>query len=438
MPINNSLNRQYLKNKEMFTSNVSINKNNNDELNQYFNNHIERNKSITDFWKLRYDQNKENERLYLIKRQNLTEVKMLIDKSVKLFNKARQNVYDYEKSLKIEENKNMIKSENKKKREKAIMDKEKMEEEMNLVTKRNNERDFNKAYIEQLKLEEKKEQKILEHQNELMKSQKDWEMKNFEHKDKVENLYRMKHELIIKEYLDTLKKDIIRNRKLNQIREEFDIKNKIEDERRDRYLINFKHISHQVENLIGKKFEKRQKHISDFVQIQKKLKSDDINIKKQKRIEKMQKNEYMRQLNEQQKSERRKKLIEQFEINEEKVKKRKDIKEKIHEDKKQINHIKFDSVLANFMEIKNLLLYKNLIKVKKMQEKDREIEEKIKRRKLSAVLKLERQNELKVKKDLMINNVKKIMDERKEHKLEDVYKRVFSDEEMKFVNDSIV
>ena len=53
-------------------------------------------------WKLRYDQNKENERLYLIKRQNLTEVKMLIDKSVKLFNKARQNVYDYEKSLKIE------------------------------------------------------------------------------------------------------------------------------------------------------------------------------------------------------------------------------------------------------------------------------------------------------------------------------------------------
>ena len=63
---------------------------------EYFSNFIEKNKSITDYWKLRYDKNRENERFYLIQKQNLAEVKNLIDQSVKLYNSARYNLYgDY-------------------------------------------------------------------------------------------------------------------------------------------------------------------------------------------------------------------------------------------------------------------------------------------------------------------------------------------------------
>ena len=49
---------------------------------------------MTDYWKLRYDKNKENERFYLIQKQNLAEVKNLIDQTVKLYNKARKNLFD--------------------------------------------------------------------------------------------------------------------------------------------------------------------------------------------------------------------------------------------------------------------------------------------------------------------------------------------------------
>ena len=72
--------------------NFSYDYNNNNE-NEYFNTYIEKNKFMTDYWKLRYNKKKENERFYLIKKQNLAEVKNLIDQTVKLYNKSRKNLY---------------------------------------------------------------------------------------------------------------------------------------------------------------------------------------------------------------------------------------------------------------------------------------------------------------------------------------------------------
>ena len=71
---------------------------------------------MTDYWKLRYDQSKENEIFYLVQKQNLSEVKNLIDLTVKLYNKARHNNYD--DYIKREDEKNKIKFENQKKRDK--------------------------------------------------------------------------------------------------------------------------------------------------------------------------------------------------------------------------------------------------------------------------------------------------------------------------------
>ena len=70
-------------------------------------------------------------------------------------------------------------------------------------------------------------------------------------------------------------------------------------------------------------------------------------------------------------------LREQFEINDEKVRLRKNLIEKKNEDKKLINDIKFGAVVANFAEIKNMLNHKNMKKMQKMKTKEKEIEEKI-------------------------------------------------------------
>ena len=413
--------------------NLSYNYKRNDS-DQYFSNYVDKNKSLTDYWKLRYDQSKENERFYLIQKQNLSEVKNLIDLTVKLYNKARHNNYD--DYIKREEEKNKIKFENQKKRDKEYYNREMMDKEINLMDKKNKEKQFRIIYLNQRKIDEEKEQKIIDEQNDLMRKQREWEIKNFEHMNKVENIYQKKHNLVIDEYFDILKKDIKRKKKFNIIKDNFDFKNKIENERRDLYLANFKNKKKEMEKDMRNKYQKRHKHISEFAKEQKDIKNNLIKSQQKERDEQVEKNIFLKQINEDMKKERRDRLLEQFEINEEKVERRKKLNLKKNEDMKFNNYMKHDAISANYLEQKNILIYNNLLKMNKMNNKNKEIEEKIKRRQLSAKLKMEKDNVLKVKREQMIDHVNKILDERKEHKIEDVYKRIFTNEEMKLLGEN--
>ena len=413
--------------------NLSYNYKRNDS-DQYFSNYVDKNKSLTDYWKLRYDQSKENERFYLIQKQNLSEVKNLIDLTVKLYNKARHNNYD--DYIKREEEKNKIKFENQKKRDKEYYNREMMDKEINLMDKKNKEKQFRIIYLNQRKIDEEKEQKIIDEQNDLMRKQREWEIKNFEHMNKVENIYQKKHNLVIDEYFDILKKDIKRKKKFNIIKDNFDFKNKIENERRDLYLANFKNKKKEMEKDMRNKYQKRHKHISEFAKEQKDIKNNLIKSQQKERDEQVEKNIFLKQINEDMKKERRDRLLEQFEINEEKVERRKNLNVKKNEDMKFNNYMKHDAISANYLEQKNILIYNNLLKMNKMNNKNKEIEEKIKRRQLSAKLKMEKDNVLKVKREQMIDHVNKILDERKEHKIEDVYKRIFTNEEMKLLGEN--
>ena len=75
-------------------------------------------------------------------------------------------------------------------------------------------------------------------------------------------------------------------------------------------------------------------------------------------------------------------------------------------------------------------------KLENMKNKNLEIEEKTKRRQMSAKLRIQRDNILRNKKELMIKHVNQILDERKEHNIEDVYKRIFTDEEMNLLKEN--
>ena len=408
---------------------------NNDFVNdstQYYSNYVLKNKSMTDYWRLRYDKIKEDEQLYLIQKQNLAEVKNLIDETVKLYNKASYNNYD--DYIKREEKKNILKYEYQRKKDSELYKKEMMDKELDIIDRKKKEKDFKKVYLKKRLLDEEKEKNYLNEQTNRIRKNKEWENKKKEHIDKVENIYQKKHSSVISEYIDILKKDMERNKILEKRKEEFDHKKQIENEKRDRCLMNFKNINKENENNMRYRFSKKYNHINEFVEEQKEIRNNLIENKKKEREEKEKRNFMLKNINENIKREKQKRLLEQFEINEENVRRRKNINEKLYEDKKYKNYIKYDSITSKYMEQKNILIYQNLLKLKEMREKDLLIKEKIKKRQSSAKLKMNRDNSLIVKKREMINHVMKILDERKEHKIEDVYKRVFSPQEMKLLN----
>jgi hypothetical protein len=403
--------------------------------NIYYNNYVEKNKSMTDYWKFRYDKSRENERFYLIEKQNLAEIKNLINASVKLYNGARHYNYEYEKNLKKEEEKNKIRYEAKKMKDKEFYEKEMMDKEIDIVDKKNKEKQFRKLCNFQRKVEKAKERKYHDEVNELMKKQREWEIKNFEHLEKVENLYQKKHSSIINEYFDILKKDIKRKKKMNLIKTNFAFKKRIENERREKVFTDYKNHKKIIEKSLRDKFENRQRHIREFAEGQKEIKNNIIKSQRKERDDKVEKNMFLKQLNEDYKTEKRNRLLEQFEINEQKVDMRKDINKKMNEERKFNNCRRHDTISANYIEKNNMLIYKNLLKINNMKNKNKEIEEKIKRRQLSAKLRMNRDNTLKVKREQMINHVNQILDERKEHNVEDVYRRIFTKSEMKLLGE---
>ena len=309
-----------------------------------------------------------------------------------------------------------------------------IDKELDIIDRKRKEKDFKKVYLKKRILDEEKEKKYLNEEEKKLRKNEEWENKKKEYLDKVENIYQKKHDSVINEYIGILKKDIERNKIFEKRKEEFEHKKKLENERRDRCLINYKNINKDFEDNMRYRFNKRYNHINEFVEEQKEIRNNIIKNKKKEREEKEERNFILKKLNENAKRDRQKRLLEQFEINEENVIKRRNLNEKLHEDKKYKNYIKYDSITSKYIEQKNILIYQNLLKLKEMREKDLLIKEKIKKRESSAKLRMDRDNSLIVKKREMINHVMKILDERKEHKIEDVYKRVFSPQEMKLLN----
>ena len=136
-------------------------------------------KNLTDFWSFRYDKEKEDEQIYFLKKQNLSQIKNLIDKTLTLREKGKFK--NHLKYVKKEEEKSILQKEYFIQRDKAIKEHEKYEKQLDEAIKNKKEKDFIKDCIQQRKNEEMKEKKIKEFQEKLFERQKEWESKNFEH-----------------------------------------------------------------------------------------------------------------------------------------------------------------------------------------------------------------------------------------------------------------
>ena len=95
-----------------------------------------------------------------------------------------------------------------------------------------------------------------------------------------------------------------------------------------------------------------------------------VNVRMVITEEKMLSNIYKRMINKNKEIERRKKLLDLFERHEEKIEKCFILKEKKNEEFKLNNLLKSDEITGNYLRNKNILSYRNKIKMQKMKEKN--------------------------------------------------------------------
>ena len=397
------------------------------------NKNLKNKKNLTDFWSLRYDKEKEDEQIYFLKKQNLSQIKKLIDETLKLREKGKYK--KHEKYVKKEEEKIIVQKEYITKRDKEIKQREKLEHEITEINKKKKEKEFNNEITQRRKKEEIKERKILEQQEKLRQRQQEWESKNFEHLTKVENMYEERHNSAINEYMNILKKGIERHAKIEERKNEFNLKTKIQNQKRYIHYINYKNKTMEDEKDLRKKLEQKHKNISDFYLIQKEKKKNWVQTQRQNREEKMLSNIYKRMLNKNKELERRKRLLDLFERHEEKIEKCFILKEKKNEDFKLNNLLKSDEITCNYLRNKNILSLRNKIKIQKMKDKNEDVNNKILKRQNTARVRIARYDQVNENKNIMLEHAKQILEERKEYNPEDIYKKVFTNEEINILKE---
>ena len=390
-------------------------------------------KNLTDYWSLRYNKEKEDEQIFFLKKQNLSEIKKLIDDT--LTRREKGKFLNHEKYYLKEEQKEIKNKEFLINRDRKIKEQEKIEKEIDIINKRKKEKEFSEKFLKQKIKEELKEKNIIETQKKFLEKQKKWESKNFEHLTKVENLYQEKHNLAVNEYLLILRKGLERHERIEERKNEMNLKSQIENKKRISLLINYKNKIIQEQNEQRKKLEKKYKNISEFYLKQKEKKKNIIITQRKKREEKALSNIYKRIFNKNKEIERRKRLLDLFEKHEENVENNNIKKEKQNEQFKLNNLLKSDETTENYIRNINLMKQRNIIKMEKMRNKDIEVNNKKLNRQNSAIIRIKRYDSIRADKNSILDHAKQILDERKEHNPQDVYRKVFTNEEIYMLNE---
>ena len=327
----------------------------------------------------------------------------------------------------------MIKQEYLIKRDYEIKQREKIEKQTDEINKKIKEKEFIENCLKRRKKEEFKEKKLLEQQEKLRQRQQEWESKTQEHLTKVENIYEKKHNSAVNEYFQILKKGLERDEKIEERKSELNLKSQVQNQNRYAIYVNYKNKTREEEAQIRKRLEKKHRNISEFYIIQKEKKKNLMETQKKRREEKVVSNMYQRIANKNKEIERKKKLLDLFEQHEEKIDKCLMLKEKKHEEYILNNLLKSEEINENFLRIKKNLCDKNRLKMQKMKNKTKEVNNKILIRQNSARVRIARYDEVIANKDILLQHAKQMLEERKEYKPKDIYKKVFTDEQINFI-----
>ena len=394
---------------------------------------IPNSKSFTDYWSCRYDMEKENDRAYFLQKQNISHMKNLIDETLRLRKKSKFPQHDIYAA--VQEEKILNKKKILQRKDQAIKEKEKMNQIFDQISKKQKEDEFNKECKLHREIENMKEKSQTKFQKDLLMRQRLWEKQHFEHQKKVEQMHKKKHEMAVEEYMQILKKGIERYEKIDERKNEMSMKYQRKNEERNIYLINYKIKNRIIEKNLREKFERKHRNISKFYFIQKEIRKDVIYKQRKEREYNNFINYNNRLLNKSMENNRRKRLLDLFEKNEDNIEKNRIYKQSQNEEYKFNNMVKSDEIYDNYIRKQNLLNNKNKIKLRKMMNKDIDIYNKILRRQNSAQDRITRFDKIKLNKDIMMKNVKEALEEQKDYRPQDIYNKVFTYDEYQMLND---
>jgi hypothetical protein len=394
---------------------------------------IPNSKSFTDYWSCRYDMEKENDRAYFLQKQNISHMKNLIDETLRLRKKSKFPQHDIYAA--VQEEKNLNKKKILQRKDQAIKEKEKMNQIFDQISKKQKEDEFNKECKLHREIENMKEKSQTKFQKDLLMRQRLWEKQHFEHQKKVEQMHKKKHEMAVEEYMQILKKGIERYEKIDERKNEMSMKYQRKNEERNIYLINYKIKNRIIEKNLREKFERKHRNISKFYFIQKEIRKDVIYKQRKEREYNNFNNYNNRLLNKSMENNRRKRLLDLFEKNEDNIEKNRIYKQSQNEEYKFNNMVKSDEIYDNYIRKQNLLNNKNKIKLRKMMNKDIDIYNKILRRQNSAQDRITRFDKIKLNKDIMMKNVKEALEEQKDYRPQDIYNKVFTYDEYQMLDD---
>ena len=394
---------------------------------------IPNSKSFTDYWSCRYDMEKENDRAYFLQKQNISHMKNLIDETLRLRKKSKFPQHDIYAA--VQEKKILNKKKILQRKDQAIKEKEKMNQIFDQISKKQKEDEFNKECKLHREIENMKEKSQTKFQKDLLMRQRLWEKQHFEHQKKVEQMHKKKHEMAVEEYMQILKKGIERYEKIDERKNEMSMKYQRKNEERNIYLINYKLKNRIIEKNLREKFERKHRNISKFYFIQKEIRKDVIYKQRKEREYNNFNNYNNRLLNKSMENNRRKRLLDLFEKNEDNIEKNRIYKQSQNEEYKFNNMVKSDEIYDNYIRKQNLLNNKNKIKLRKMMNKDIDIYNKILRRQNSAQDRITRFDKIKLNKDIMMKNVKEALEEQKDYRPQDIYNKVFTYDEYQMLDD---
>ena len=394
---------------------------------------IPNSKSFTDYWSCRYDMEKENDRAYFLQKQNISHMKNLIDETLRLRKKSKFPQHDIYAA--VQEKKILNKKKILQRKDQAIKEKEKMNQIFDQISKKQKEDEFNKECKLHREIENMKEKSQTKFQKDLLMRQRLWEKQHFEHQKKVEQMHKKKHEMAVEEYMQILKKGIERYEKIDERKNEMSMKYQRKNEERNIYLINYKIKNRIIEKNLREKFERKHRNISKFYFIQKEIRKDVIYKQRKEREYNNFNNYNNRLLNKSMENNRRKRLLDLFEKNEDNIEKKRIYKQSQNEEYKFNNMVKSDEIYDNYIRKQNLLNNKNKIKLRKMMNKDIDIYNKILRRQNTAQDRITRFDKIKLNKGIMMKNVKDLLEEQKDYRPQDIYNKVFTYDEYQMLND---
>ena len=394
---------------------------------------IPNSKSFTDYWSCRYDMEKENDRAYFLQKQNISHMKNLIDETLRLRKKSKFPQHDIYAA--VQEDKILNKKKILQRKDQAIKEKEKMNQIFDQISKKQKEDEFNKECKLHREIENMKEKSQTKFQKDLLMRQRLWEKQHFEHQKKVEQMHKKKHEMAVEEYMQILKKGIERYEKIDERKNEMSMKYQRKNEERNIYLINYKLKNRIIEKNLREKIERKHRNISKFYFIQKEIRKDVIYKQRKEREYNNINNYNNRLLNKSMENNRRKRLLDLFEKNEDNIEKNRIYKQSQNEEYKFNNMVKSDEIYDNYIRKQNLLNNKNKIKLRKMMNKDIDIYNKILRRQNSAQDRITRFDKIKLNKDIMMKNVKEALEEQKDYRPQEIYNKVFTYDEYQMLDD---